>query len=212
MNSFTLTALPTGTTKVTSWRPRKDHRGWDTIGVSLAGRMSVDAMRDKFSEGKNYSAGLGFACMEVDVEAMPGGWSRASLELRGLFKAKKWGYATSQSLRRETQDTKLTIGSTDYTIAKLASIEAQPGFVARVFDQFAPDYTKVGKKHTTPYAGLVFPFSTRTNPWTFWGSYTPTVNYPSGWVLMDLQCDQIGDTKKLYDKTYTFLWVDAETP
>lgn len=222
MNPFALTSLAAGAVQTTEWHPTPRHRAMDSASATVIGRMTVEAMRAKYPEGKRFAVGQGFFLMSADLEELPGGFVRAQLELQGLFTFKKWGQPTSQSLRRELTnvDVRTTplggVGAVaDQSFAKLASTESQAGYILRVLDNLAPDYKKVGKAHTAPYAGLTFPPLSQTdNPWDFWGTYVPTRNEPYGWVLTSLEGEELGDVtgQKLYDKTYTFTWLWEQVP
>lgn len=225
MNSFDITKLAPGATAVVDWRPKQSHRSWDTISAVAVGRMGVDELRAKFAPGKRLTAGAGFILMDTEVEPMPGGWSRATLEFQGIFAAKKFGQAVPAHVAREVANGIVrttgtpnynTPGTTEYTtFAKLATHESQPAYVAEVWDTVAPVYTNIGKGQLIlPYAGLAFPTMSQTNnPWQFANPMADATRHePHGWVQTGLEVEEIGNVSKLYHKTLTFLWVWKYTP
>jgi hypothetical protein len=225
MKSFDITKLAAGATAVVDWRPRRTHRGWDSIAAAVVGRMSVDGLRAKFVPGKRIAVGAGFILMDVDPEPLPGGWSRAALEFQGIFAAKKFGQAVPSHVAREMANGVVrttgtpnynTPGTTEYTtFTKLATHESQPAYVVEAWDTLAPVYSNIGKGQLTlPYTGLAFPtMSQSSNPWQFANPVTDaTRNEPHGWVQTGLEVEEIGTTVKLYRKLLTFLWVWKYTP
>lgn len=187
--------------------------------------MSVDSMREKYSVGMRANIGAGFVLMECNPEPLPGGWSRATLELQGIYAPKKYGqvvpaYISNGKaggyLRTTGPPNYNTPGTTEYTaFGNLTTHEGQIGYQAEVIDGVAPVPSDVGKgQFATPYPGLVFPaMSEANNPWAFSSPITDATRHePYGWVLTAMEVEEIGAVPKLYRKVLTFHWQWKYTP
>lgn len=208
MNAFDLTRTQPGGIEILEWREGAEHRNWDTLRVSVAARMTPSAFKTRFPEGRTLPVGLGMVIERSDATSGPNGWCEGELGLRGLFRAKRWGRLLGDTADFVYNFVDIVENGVQSTINRLNYLEVVPSFEVVAFDQWPPDQRALGKKATTPYAGLSFPpeYSPASGPFTFWGDYIPTVQRPFGWVLAQIDSEELGNTTRLYRKMLRYVW------
>lgn len=210
MNAFDLTRTPLGGVEILDWRETGEDRGWDTVRVSVAARMTPEALRAVWPEGRYLDVGTGMVVERMDAGTGPNGWSEGEVSLRGLFAPKLWSRETGETQQTGLAGVKVVEGGSNVLYSRFSWMNVIPGFEVLALDGIEPDQRALGKSASTPYVGLSFPpdYSLLSSPYSFWGDYEPTYQRPFGWVMTRLDAEEIGRTRKLWRKTlgYTWLW------
>jgi hypothetical protein len=211
MNAFDLTRTPLGGVEILDWRESGEDRGWDTLRVSVAGRMTPAALRAIWPEGRYLDLGVGMVVERAEAGQGPNGWAEGDVYLRGLWNTKRWGREVGDIERKGTAGAQIVEGGSSVTYNRLSWIDVVPGFEVIALDGVRPNQAALGKAATSPYPGLTFP-TVGSIPYSFWGTYEPTYQRPYGWVLTRLDSEEIGRTRQLYRKVFGYSWLWPVVP